>query len=128
MTTARKMEPLRIRTMSGLGLGRVTAGLSVVIATRWPGLSRARAGLQTGGFERCNPRLRRFGGRPEHETAQANAADSSVVIRDRGLEVIDIEVRPQRLRDEHLRVGGLPEQEVAHAALACGPDDEVRVR
>src|SRR5215472_13403716 len=57
----------------------------------------------------------------------AEAADPALVVGDRGLEVVDPEVGPQRLRHVKLRVRGLPEQEVAHSPLTGGPDYEVGV-
>src|SRR5689334_17457276 len=39
------------------------------------------------------------------------------------LEVVVTEVRPQRVAEEELRVGEVPEQEVADAMLAAGADE-----
>ena len=41
--------------------------------------------------------------------------------------MLRVEVRPQALGDDHLGVGRLPEQEIAHPVLAGRSDDEVGV-
>src|SRR5439155_18986390 len=46
---------------------------------------------------------------------------------DGGVEVSLREVRPQRVREDELGIGPLPQQEVAGALLATGSDDQVRV-
>jgi len=38
------------------------------------------------------------------------------------------EIRPQHVREGELRVGGLPEQEIADAEFPAGTDDEVGIR
>src|SRR5262245_66008847 len=58
----------------------------------------------------------------------AEPPDSRAVFREGNLQLALAEVWPQGLADDHFRVGALPEQEVAHAVLARGPDDQVRVR
>src|SRR5438105_7680922 len=44
------------------------------------------------------------------------------------VEILHREVRPERGRRPHLRVGDLPQKEVRYAQLAAGADEEVRVR
>src|SRR5207247_49904 len=55
-------------------------------------------------------------------------ANSSRIVSQRGFQVVGIEVGPQRVGDEHLRIRTLPEQEVAHAPFTGGTDDQVRIR
>ena len=47
---------------------------------------------------------------------------------ERGFQIGLGEVGPQGLAEDELGVGALPEQEVAGALLAAGPDDQVGVR
>src|SRR5436309_2573851 len=46
---------------------------------------------------------------------------------ERGLEVRAVEVRPEGVRKNELRIGALPEQEVRDAALAARADQEVGI-
>src|SRR5580765_5331305 len=49
-------------------------------------------------------------------------------ISDRGIEVGRVEVRPEHVGKDQFGVGELPEQEVAHAFLAAGADEQVQRR
>src|SRR5712691_11817921 len=60
--------------------------------------------------------------------AAAEAADPALVVGDRMPQILNAEVGPQRFADVDLRVCRLPEQEVAHAVLAGGADDQVGFR
>src|SRR5215204_307424 len=51
-----------------------------------------------------------------------------LVVADRLVQVLAIEVRPVHRREVQLAVRGLPEEEVADALLAAGPDDQVGIR
>src|SRR3972149_1668332 len=62
-----------------------------------------------------------FAGAPEAPLAP-------VVGRECGFERGAVEVRPQRIGEMQLGIGKLPEQKVAHALLAAGADEQVRIR
>src|SRR2546422_4204174 len=60
-----------------------------------------------------------------------DAADPAVTPRkggERGIELGSAELGPQAIGEVQLRIGHLPEQEVADAHLAAGADEKVRVR
>src|SRR5208337_1014244 len=59
----------------------------------------------------------------------ASVAAFSLLIIDDGLEQIRLgKVRPKGFRHPKLRVGGLPEEEIAQAQFAAGPNEQVRIR
>src|SRR3989304_145973 len=47
---------------------------------------------------------------------------------ERGFERGGVEIRPQRIGEMQLGIGKLPEQKIAHAPLAAGADEQVRLR
>src|SRR5260221_628889 len=102
MTIARITKALRIRTISALGFQPPARNLFWVVTS--VGLGRE---LVLG--------------------PASKAADARSVVGQRRFEVFLTEIRPQRFGYEHLRVGRLPQQEVAHASFAGGADDEVGV-
>src|SRR6185437_4162317 len=57
----------------------------------------------------------------------AVATFAAVIVAQRLLEIGLAEVGPQRLREDELGIGGLPQQEIADALLAAGADDEVGI-
>ena len=57
----------------------------------------------------------------------AKASMAPRVFLERLVQLRLAEVRPERGRHDELGVGDLPEEEVAHAHLAAGPDEEVGV-
>ena len=65
--------------------------------------------------------------RPLVRPSAPEAALTAGELEQRGVERVRAEVRPQRVAEVELGVGGLPDQEVGQALLAAGPDDEVRV-
>src|SRR3954454_18126010 len=81
-------------------------------------------------------RLRRIGGastaalrdRSRSIRSAPEPALARGVFREGEVEVVGAEVGPQGLRDDELRVGRLPDQEVGQAMLAAGSNDEVRIR
>src|SRR5579885_621501 len=68
---------------------------------------------------------------PGEASARANrgpvAALAAAVVGDRLFEVAAPEIRPQRLGEDELGIGALPQQEIADALLAAGADQQVRV-
>src|SRR5436853_5890102 len=64
----------------------------------------------------------------ELKSAAAEAPATLCVLLERRPEVVDAELRPERLDEDELRVGGLPEQEVREPELARRPDQQIRVR
>src|SRR5688572_4445555 len=59
-----------------------------------------------------------------HPTEPARPA---LEVGERPIELERPEVRPQGPRDPELGVGDLPQQEVRHAHLTAGPDEQVRI-
>src|SRR5512133_1098143 len=53
---------------------------------------------------------------------------TSLEFRDRCLEITRRELRPHPRREDELRVGALPQQEVAEALLTTRTDQEVHIR
>src|ERR1700681_2048957 len=101
MTIARITNALRIRTISAVGF-QPDSKTFWVVKSVGPGLE-----LVLG--------------------AAAEPANPRSILGQRRLEILDVKVGPERLGDEHLRVGRLPQKEVAHSALARSPDDQVGV-
>src|SRR5205823_9251945 len=69
--------------------------------------------------------------RARRSRATSPSAESTAparVLLDRGPELLRPEVGPERVGEDVLGVGGLPEEEVRDAALARRADHEVRVR
>src|SRR6188474_2234978 len=60
--------------------------------------------------------------------ATAEAASAGRVLLDRAAQVALSEVGPERVDEDKLRVGSLPEQEVRHAQLPGRTDEEIGVR
>src|SRR5262245_5701859 len=60
-------------------------------------------------------------------SAPAEAAAAAGVLVDRGAQVLGAEVRPQRVDEDELGVGELPEQEIRDPQLARGPDQEIGI-
>src|SRR6266850_782422 len=58
----------------------------------------------------------------------AVAAFALLVGDDSFQQIAAAEVGPQRLGDPDLGVGDLPQEEIAHAHLAAGPDQQIRIR
>src|SRR5258708_11826946 len=102
MTIARITKALRMRTMSERGFQRDSRRFCVVNSVG-PGLELV--------FGRA-----------------AKPPNPRGIVSQRRLEILNVEVGPEGLGDQHLRVGRLPQQEVAHSALARRPDDQVGVR
>src|SRR5215510_7350875 len=60
--------------------------------------------------------------------ARRQAAEAAVAARklaERGIERRLVEVGPERVDEHELRVGTFPEQEIAEAPLAAGPNQQV---
>src|SRR5437870_5781235 len=57
----------------------------------------------------------------------SEAADAPLVLGDRVVELLRTEVGPERVREQQLGVGALPEQEVRDSFLAGRPDDQVGI-
>ena len=58
----------------------------------------------------------------------AEATGATGVLGERRVEVGRVEVGPEAVAEVELGVGGLPQQEVADALVAAGPDEQVDVR
>ncbi len=59
------------------------------------------------------------------------AAELALALRkplERVEQLLAAEIGPQRVDEQKLGIGGLPEQEIAEAVLAAGADQEVRLR
>src|SRR5688572_14206565 len=61
-------------------------------------------------------------------SSTAEAASSRRVVREGPPQVVLAEVWPERLHEDELRVGQLPEQEVREPQLARGADEQVGIR
>src|SRR5262245_14381988 len=78
---------------------------------------------------------RRTGTRTRAESARVRSTPSLPTVparppcelEQRGVERVGTEVGPQAVGEHELRVGRLPDEEVADPLLAAGPDDEVGV-
>src|SRR5215472_6179229 len=55
-------------------------------------------------------------------------ARPALELRDRAVEIRRPEIRPEGRRDEELRVGDLPQEEVGDPHLAAGADQEIGIR
>src|SRR5947209_4371135 len=67
----------------------------------------------------------------EPKASDSSPAESTAPARvflDRGPELLRPEVGPERVGEDVLGIGGLPEEEVRDAPLARGPDHEVGIR
>src|SRR5262249_46935280 len=53
---------------------------------------------------------------------------ASAIIGDRLLQLRSAEIRPQRLGEDKLGIGALPQQEIADALLAAGADQQIGIR
>src|SRR5688572_5889962 len=62
---------------------------------------------------------------PRRETEPALAVRE---VRERGLELGQVELGPEAFAEVELRVREVPEQEIADAPLAAGADEEIRIR
>src|SRR6185295_10243771 len=96
-----------------------TAAVRTRVRNKRSGVSRGAQRRQPGCFALC--RFELLAGASEAAFTRAVRGESSL---ERG----GIEVRPQRVGEMQFRIGELPEQEVAHAPLAAGADEEVRLR
>src|SRR3990172_2501308 len=65
---------------------------------------------------------------PDLLSGEAEPALPFLEVENRLQEILLSEIRPERLREVKLGVGGLPEQEVADPFLAGRPDEKVWVR
>src|SRR5439155_1275276 len=66
---------------------------------------------------------------PLHLSGRPAEATLALLIESQRLEELALaEIRPERVGDVDLRVGDLPEEEVAEAHLAAGPDEQVGIR
>src|SRR6266699_916208 len=73
-------------------------------------------------------RSSRAGSRDGKLAARRNAAKTSLasrVLPERLCELRRVEIGPQAVEKEQLRVGALPEQEVTQTLLAAGPDEQI---
>jgi hypothetical protein len=59
---------------------------------------------------------------------QAEAPLAAAEESQSGLEVRDGKVRPEPIAEKKLRVGGIPEEEIADALLATRADEELGIR
>ena len=67
----------------------------------------------------------RFGGGGGADVAEP--AVPPLVFEDGFEQVAPAEIRPEHGRDDDLRVGDLPEEEIRHPHLAARPDEKVRI-
>src|SRR4029077_17609125 len=58
----------------------------------------------------------------------AESSTAARIIRKRGPQVTGVEVGPELVREDKLRVRELPEQEVRDALLTAGADQQVGIR
>src|SRR6187551_3630252 len=63
----------------------------------------------------------------ELASSSAEAALAAGVLLERGVQVAFLEVRPEPVHEDELRVGELPEEEVRDPLLAGRPDEQVRL-
>src|SRR5512135_1341926 len=57
----------------------------------------------------------------------AKAAFAALIVADRGVQLVAAERRPEFLADENVRVGKVPEEEIADAELAARADQQIRI-
>jgi hypothetical protein len=97
-----------------------------------PGLAANSAGSSSASSTRAvMTRWRSIAAQPPAARGRRlDAAEAAVALRiggQRGVDLGGAEVGPQAVGEEQLRVGRLPEQEVADAHLAAGADEQVGV-
>src|SRR5215470_12940787 len=81
------------------------------------------SGTRTTAERMRRPRASRL----EATSGSAIAPLAAVKLAERALQIRLGEIRPKRVDEDELGIGGLPEEEIAEPLLAAGADDEIRV-
>src|SRR5262245_15714752 len=120
MRRLRKIPP--DPTRGGCGLRWPSLLFSLAYREYRPSASARLAGLNIRRQRLFGSRVLRLRLRARHASEAAVAAPE---LAQRGIERRLVEVGPERVDEHELRVGAFPEQEIAEAALAAGPNQQV---